>query len=303
MSDIVQRISTILHRLADYYDILGDTYRSTAFMKASKNITEETLRSKGHVPGFGKGIRDRISEIIATGTLSELDVLAKDPKVTALRTLENIPGIGNITARSLIAQGIYTIDDLKKYANDPNNNLTNMQRIGIEYYDRIMTRVPREILSDEYEYIKKLLGSKDLTIVGSYRRGSSSSGDLDMICTDIDMENVIDRISPIAVLNQGEQKMTFLWKITSSKLASHSHKHDLIQVDIWKCPPEQFVAHLLYATGSRNHNILMRNAAKRKGYKLTQHGLYKGDKLIPLKDEEELYSVLNLKYVAPKDRI
>lgn len=320
MSDIVQKVSALLGRLADYYDILGDTYRATAFMKASKNIDDSVLSSRGHIPGFGKGIRDRISEIISTGTLAELSELEKDPKIIALRTLESVLGIGTITARALISKGIYSLDDLKRYSLEPDNGLTNMQQIGIKYHDRIISRIPRNILTLEYERIRKLLGSKDLIIVGSYRRGSVDSGDLDMLCTDVTTDEIISKLSPIAVLNHGEQKVSFLWKLSSDEVKEnidsesarsnngiHSNTDkdikDLIQVDIWVTPPEQFVAHLLYATGSRNHNILMRNAAKRKGFKLTQHGLYKGDKLIPLKSEEELYSVLNIKYVAPNDRI
>lgn len=320
-TNIVDIIRSNLETLAEYYDILDDQYRATAFSKAAKKINADVLSNKGKVSGFGKGIRDRITEIISTGKLVELDELMKNPKIASLKFLESVIGIGSVMAHGLIDKGIMNITDLKQSAQDDPSSYTSMQLIGIQYYENILQRVPRNILSHEFERIKSILNIDSLIIVGSYRRGSMSSGDLDMMCSNagsnaqtITPQYIIDKCkehNDTIVLNLGEQKSSFLWKLDDHSMMICKNNPEYtcsnptyIQCDIWVTTQVQYIPHLLYATGSKNHNVLLREYAKKKGYKISQHGLYRRDGTeVVLTSEHQLYTELGLKYVKPEDRV
>lgn len=281
-----------LQKMAKYKMILGEEYASRAYDNAIKvlvsdQVVHRILDGSSLPRGIGSGIRDKIIEYYATGSIKELSELRMDPKVSALEKFETIIGIGPVNASKFVSQGFLTLESLK------GADLNSMQRIGLEYSGKIMIRIPRDIITCVFEEIKRNI-SEDCIITGSYRRGAKTSGDVDILVSsdtlkanDLNIPGAIDLVS-------GPQKRAFLYPLKSGMY---------VQVDIFISPKNEYILHLNYSTGSANHNILLRSKAKKMGYKLSQHSLSKDDKEILLESEEELYSLLGLKYVEPEDRV
>lgn len=300
-------IKEILGTLHDYHVILNDPFRANAFLKIAKSINAKDLESiiaGQSVPGIGPGIAQRIKEIYRTDSLAEIGKLGAKKEIKSAKELMTIMGVGPVSAVSIMKAGYKSIDDLRGISKDKQKQLlTRVQLIGLKYHDQLLKRVPRSTITDVAKNIEKLLkkSEKDLmmTVVGSYRRGAKSSGDVDILVAS--SRNAVDILNAIKadeagivldIINSGLQKTTFLTKVG----------HAIIQVDIFVCKPSEWIPHLLYGTGSAEHNIYLRTLAGQKGYHLSQHALSKEDKVIPLKAEEDIYKILGIDYVEPKKR-
>lgn len=300
----------MLLRMSKYRNIVGDEYPARAYEKAAKiiasaDILGDILEGKNMPKGIGKGIRDTIVEFITTGSVKELSELRVNPKIMALEKFEKIMGIGPVNALKFVELGYTTLEEL---ARDP--RLTKQQKIGIKYYDKIMQRVPRKIIEEVFEKIKDVIIGLDprstAIVSGSYRRGATTSGDVDILVrSDIlsadalaDVLNDDSRINGNIIVSSGAQKLMMLTPVTSVPAVGNMY----VQVDIFVSKSDEYIAHLNYSTGSAAHNIRMRNAAIKKGLKLSQHGLFKGTQKINLLSEHDLYERLGEPFVEPTDR-
>jgi DNA polymerase/3'-5' exonuclease PolX len=267
----------------------------------SDTILRRVLDGKSLPRGIGQKIRDIIIEYVSTGSVKELAELERDPKIMALERFEQVIGIGPVNALKFVLRGYTSLTELTKA-----DDLTTMQKIGIEYFDKIMVRVPRKIVESVFTAVKQLLINDidDIIVTGSYRRGTLTSGDVDILVKSDTMEAksllnylAIDddhRHTNIVVLSAGPQKVSFLWKLSDSTF--------YVQVDIFVSKSDEYIAHLNYSTGSADHNIMMRTEAIKRGYKLSQHGLYNGTTKIKLSSEQELYKLLGVPFVEPEYR-
>ena len=142
-----------------------------------------------------------------------------------------------------------------------------------------------------------------MTIAGSYRRGASTSGDIDIIATSTEYEEtLLKNVSLelendpdfVAVMSSGSERLTFLYKYGMVR-----------QVDILYLPKSEFYPGVLYFTGDWSFNEEMRRYARKKGYRLNQRGLYqlKPPKLIKVNSEKEIFDILGLSYVEPPARM
>lgn len=152
------------------------------------------------VPGIGKGIITKIEELIKEGTIKRFEFIDKDEKTKVLEVLEGVWGLGPRGADKLYKKGIKSIEQLRKNQ----HLLTDMQKIGLKYYEDFLERIPRAEVEQLLEKVKEACysvvknGKKLLKIeaCGSYRRGKQSCGDIDVLITRNDggsIEGIIEK--------------------------------------------------------------------------------------------------------------
>lgn len=309
-----------LSDLYDIYDVLGETYKASALHFAIgklKNIdykitVENTHRLK-RIAGIGPGIFNKVEEFLQKGELAELNNLRTDPRIHAYKELGGILGAGPQTIKRWISSGISTLVDLRKAVGADKVKLTNMQKWGLRYYEDLNTRIPRAEVTALGDLVRRRLLALDPNIIfeiaGSYRRGKQDSGDIDIIVSNREHfeKNLLGSFSTymaedprfIAIIGIGNERLTFLYK---SRLSERVR-----QIDILNIAYDSYYAALMYFTGSYSFNTIIRGEAKNKGYRLNQNGLFKVQKngklrLIPTKNEKEIFELIGHKYVPPHAR-
>jgi len=248
--------------------------------------------------GVGKGTLSRIDIIIKNGTLAEGHVeISNDNKETAKRIedLQTITGIGPVRAGELNNEGItleMLLNDYSVHKEEGEliKKLTHHQIIGLKYYQQFMKRIPRQLISQIDSKIQKLLNQyleskqinpsdMDMTaiICGSYRRGCDSSGDIDLLVSGSDKFDLIDFVK---FLTEQGLITDYLTEKGTTKFMGVCE--DGYRLDIRFIPKESFGAALMYFTGSKEFNTMVRTEALKQGYTLEEYGLY------PLISEEEM---------------
>tara|TARA_B100000795_G_scaffold268871_1_gene256760 strand:+ start:1079 stop:2158 length:1080 start_codon:yes stop_codon:yes gene_type:complete len=325
--------------------ISGLTFKVINFRKAIKAINEHpTVITKGEdlkeVKGIGKGIMERINEILKDGTLKDEipEGSNQNEKRTNLELLSKITGIGPAKAKSLLDLKI-TLEmlmdemvsiegDFSKIIQTMNlSQLTHHQLIGVKYFEDITKPIPRkELLSIRLKLIKfisQLEGNYEVIICGSFRRKKPTSGDIDVLIlsTELPTEESIrdESINHLQFIVEhlkkkklivdsltvgGSTKFMGLCKATKAGIGR--------RIDIRLIPYQSKASAMLYFTGSGNFNKVMRTHALKKGYTINEYGIYKLKKegkkmvkgaLIPTESEEDIFKIVGMKYVTPKDRL
>ena len=307
-ADVLDRLSVLMQKK-------GDNIRSGVYRRAHDTVgmIDTDLTSvddlKG-VPNIGPTILAKLKEYTETNDLE----LFKRERENPMIMFTNIHGIGPKKAEELVRKGITTIDGLRERQDEV---LNSVQKIGLKYYEDIMERMPRAEI-DEYDklfhrafmHAKKTDGAgAQYEIVGSYRRGASTSGDIDVIITgssaDIFTQMVDELIASgvvIEVLSRGSTKCMVIAKLSASATAR--------RVDFMYTPVEEYPFAILYFTGSKYFNVAMRGYALKYGITLNEHGMYmkpkggdKGDRLAgTYTNEKDIFDTLLLKYVKPIGR-
>ena len=257
-----------------------------------------------HLPGIGKGTQARIDEIINQGGKLKEAHKKFDPKdlkiIQDIQDLESVTGIGPSHAAHFRKDGI-TLKLLQNEYSSYNNNtlkmeetlglqkLTHHQMIGLKYYDEFSKRIPRreidhvrmtiQSLIEKYQKTKKI--QIEGKICGSYRRGCKDSGDIDLLMTG---DSKFDLVNFVHFLTDEKFLIDHLTeKGTTKYMGVSSGKHRL---DIRFVPRESWGAALMYFTGSKTFNTLVRAKALELGYTLEEYGVY--PLLDPKKDQDKL---------------
>ena len=301
----------LMEELADIMMKQGEPFRARAYKKAQETIMtykgdiNNPEQLKGY-PNIGPTIMEKLKEFQETGTLKILERERTNPA----NILADIYGIGPKKAKELVSQGITSVEMLR--ANQ--NKLNDTQKVGLKYYEDILKRLPRSEI-DQYAHIFTTEFNKVATpdsrfeIVGSYRRGLESSGDIDVIITSNQAQvftNFINELIAqkiiIEVLSRGPTKSLVITKIPSSDVFR--------RVDFLYTTPEEYPFSVLYFTGSKMFNTVMRGHALKQGLTMNEHGLYKmdnkkkGEKVSHVfRDEQDIFDYLHLQYKSPKERI
>jgi len=297
----------------------GEPMRAMAYQRAAERLmlfpdditsVDQLKKAPSELKaGLGKTILTKLEEYIATGAIAALDRERADPLIA----LTQVYGIGPAKAKELIALGITSVDQLKAYP-DKTQKLNDKQLEGLKYYDDILKRIPRA----EIEHYKSVLtpifnevapaGSR-FEIVGSYRRGAANSGDIDIIITnDNDDKKAFTYF--LKKLKSDDLIKVFLTEgKTKSLTVMQLPGEGARRVDFMYTPPRDYAFAVLYFTGSKYFNVAMREQALKKGYTLSEHGLYtqvgkiKGDRVEnEFPDEQSIFKFLGIKYKEPKDR-
>lgn len=314
--EIMEQLSSIMQKQ-------GEPFRAKAYQKAQETIMTfpndiydvEVLKGQ---PGIGDTILEKCKEFASTGTLQILE----REKTNPVNILAEVYGIGPKKAKDLVDAGITNIDDLRKMQDI---HLNDVQKIGLKYYEDILKRIPRsEIVLYEKVFQKvfekvfyKDLMDSEFSIVGSYRRGASTSGDIDVIITSKNADVFIRFIDAliqekiiVEVLSRGSTKCLVIGTLPNASLTFTSNKFAYRRIDFLYAVKEEYPFSLLYFTGSKIFNTVMRHQALSLGFTMNEHGLYKiiekkkGPKVDKIfLEEKDIFDYLNMEYKTPIERI
>jgi len=300
----------LLSRLSDAMMKSGEPMKARAYKKAEETILAFTteIRSIDDIkgkPGIGTAIMNKLQEYIDTGKIRVLDEEENKPE----RIFTDIYGIGPKKAKELVQQGITSIDELQKVQK---NVLNDVQRKGLLYYEDILKRIPREEIDQYDKFFEKSFPKEPEShyeIVGSYRRQLETSGDIDVIIGspnanvfDTFLDNLIKNNIIVTVLSRGKNKCLVIAKIPESNTYR--------RVDFLYTTPEEYAFSVLYFTGSKGFNAVMRGHALKLGFSLNEHGFTvmdgksKGESLSRIfLNEKDIFDFLGLEYKDPKERM
>jgi len=311
-----QEIAKIFFNMASLMETGERDFRIIAYKRAAlalDGLNEDLgdiYLNKGmagleEIPTIGKNLALKIEEYIKTGKIKEYEKLKKSLPVD-FTEMTKIEGMGARKAKTLYQKlGIKTVKDLEKaakahkiaplfgFGEKTEKNILQ----GIEFLKvskgrfLIMQILPtaRNVL----EKIKSLPEVKQASIAGSLRRGKETIGDVDILAVSEKPEKVMDYFVSLP----GVEKV---WGKGGTKASVHMKEG--FDMDLRILKEESFGSALQYFTGSKEHNIVTRRIAIEKGLKLSEYGLFKGEKQIAGKIEEEVYKALGLDWVAPELR-
>jgi DNA polymerase beta len=320
MSDVKSSIIEALGVLMKRETLNKSPFKVRAYKKVIDELKMSTnpirtLADLDVIPGVGEKIRKKVAEIIETGGLVAADKAREELQLNAVDALNGIYGIGPVKAKALIELGIKSIAQLREAIHKDPTLLNDKQKIGVQYYEDILQRIPRDEMKQHEKLLLKSLGKgMKGTVVGSYRRGALDSGDIDVLIT---MESNSDKVRHDAfheyiselktsgymaeVLSEGDQKCLSIVKLSPISVAR--------RLDLLVIPAKQFPYALLYFTGSGDFNVAFRKHALSLGYTLNEHemkltGKVADAKPVPnMRFEAEIFAFLGLQYKEPNERL
>lgn len=311
-----QEVVKVFNDIADILEIKGENlFRIRAYRKAAQNIEslsqdlDSMIERKAleEIPGIGKDLAQKIEEIISTGSLKFYEDLKKEiPE--GLVELLSVPSLGPKTSKLLYDKlRIKNIEDLEEAAKShkllkvPGIREKTEENIlrGIEMLKRGKERQPLgRVLPMAEEIVNALKASKDVrrvSLAGSLRRMKDTIKDIDILATSPDPSKVMKTF-----VNLPQVKEILARGITKSSIVTNAG----IQVDLRVVEEDSFGAALAYFTGSKAHNIRLREMAMKRGLKINEYGVFdqKTDKKIAGKEEKDIYRVLDLPDIHPELR-
>lgn len=327
-------IAAEITKLADYYSKRqGDVHRARAFrdavaelMKIRTVITDPKRQLKG-VPKLGEGTINRIQELVTTGRIQEptgfivgpnvavtgptAPVYQETPAEQAYRELKAIYGIGDAKIQELLPKGARNVEDVARLFNEGQIDLTAAQRLGVEYYNHFQQRIPRDEVTQIGNYILNVAYSVDANnigeVVGSYRRGKPTSGDVDILISNLDnlnfLDNIVSHLKDIGLIVHTIRHGVVYF--TGTYFSSYPDRTGILRkIDIRYIPIDDFTTAIFHSTGDANFNVKMRNRAIELGMKLSEHELFdeKTGQRVPVETEEDIFRALGLDYVPPEQR-
>ncbi|XP_063433677.1 DNA polymerase lambda-like isoform X1 [Mytilus trossulus] len=319
-------ITEKLEEMVKKYESTSDKWRAFGYQKAiqvlkkhPKQIT--TWEEAKSLPAIGAKLADKIWEIIESGGLRKLDEFKSSEEIKTLELFSNVWGAGAVTSRQWYQQGFKTLDDLKTKA-----KLTHQQEVGLKHYDDILDRMSREEAGEIEKTVRKTVETIQPEIIsqacGSYRRGKSTCGDVDVLVTHPDGKShkgifykLISKLKEqgfitddlVSSENDGNQQKY----LGVCKLPGKNRLHR--RLDIIIVPYDEYACALVYFTGSAHFNRSLRNLAKKCGMSLSNHALrkdvvrkgtqkiYEGT-VIPTPTEESVMTLLGVPYRPPNER-
>lgn len=306
-------IENTLSQLSTLYSKDGNHFKAKAYDRDKDKIvlSKKPINSLNDLKGLkiGKSATKRIVELIETGQVRELIEAKSNPKYI----FADVYGIGPKKAKELADKdGVKSIAELREKQKDL---LNDVQIKGLKYYEDVLERIPRKEIQLYEKKMKKIFdelntdGKATMMIVGSYRRGATDSGDIDVIITSTKKKtDIFDRF--LDALDEKKLLKDFLSRgkkksLTVGKIRGKPNR----RLDFMYTSMEEFPFAILYFTGSKMFNTLMRARANDMNLTMNEHGLYtyvkrkKGEKIAKkFKDEKDIFKYLGIKYVEPIER-
>jgi DNA polymerase (family 10) len=316
-------IANVFYETADLMEINGDdSFRIRSYRRAAEALEGLPQQVSGlidepkkllEIPGIGKGMAANIQELCRSGKLGPHQELLVKYRPSMLELLK-IQGLGPKTIALLwSAFQVSDLGGVEKLARE--GKLRELPRLSEKSEQKILKaiqdyrRISGRFLLDEAdrtaqkltEHLRHIKGIEKITPAGSLRRGRETVGDLDVLitgpcCVDDEqraglIEEIVRFPGIVEVLAKGDNKVSF-------KLRSG------MQVDVRTLPPESYGAALQYFTGSKNHNVSLRQRALKMGYTLNEYGLFRLDdnRRVAGKSEDEIYGKLKLDCIPPELR-
>jgi DNA polymerase (family 10) len=314
-----REVAAVFEEIANLMRILQDdpkwTFKAAAYDRAVRSLenyperVEDLARNPDRklteIPGIGEDLAKKIKELAETGQSQyHQELLGKIPK--GLLDMLRLQTVGPQKVRLFYKQlNITSVAELEAAARAgrlrelPKMDAKSEENIlkAIETFKRAAGRFLLNTATETAEeltaYLTECKTVEKVTPAGSLRRGRETVGDLDLLVTGHDHAHIAEHFAGFPgiteILAKGEDKV-------SVKL-----KNDM-QVDLRLLDAESYGAALQYFTGSKEHNVALRDHAKRRGWKLSEYGLFEGDKVIASRTEEEVYAKLGLAWIPPELR-
>jgi DNA polymerase (family 10) len=311
-----QEVAKILHDISVLLDIKGESrFRVVAYEEAARRIEgwpepiEEVWKNGKleDIPGIGQSIASKIAEYLATGKMTYYEELTKEIPPELIELTE-IPGVGPKIARLLYEQlGIKTPEDLEKAIRE--KKLRNLPRLGAKSEEKIARglemfrrKTGRMLLGQALPLVEGIVallrertGVEKISPAGSIRRMKETIGDIDILVASSRPQLIMDVFVALPqvreVLAKGDTKSSIV-------------THEGIQVDVRVVEEECFGAALQYFTGSKAHNIKLREIALKKGFKVNEYGIFRLDtnERVGGEREEDIYEILGMEWIPPELR-
>lgn len=311
-----REIAKILSEMAALYEMEGVAFKPRAYERAALAVeghgeevrdiyTKGGIASLMEIPGVGKGIAEHIVALLTKKHFADYERLKKKIPVD-IAGLTAIEGVGPRMVKVLWEKlKIRNVADLERAARA--GKVKKLAHFGEKSEQKILRGVEflkksggRQILGfvlPEIRNMEKLIQSFPevlrAIVCGSVRRMKETIGDIDILATSAKPRAVMERFLALPhiahVYSRGPTK-------TMVRLKNG------LDADLRVVPEKSFGAAANYFTGSKNHNIALREIALKKGWKLNEYGLFRGDKFIAGRTEEELYKTLGLRYIEPELR-
>lgn len=308
-------IASLFERIASLLEIKGDViYKIRAYQRAAESlramgedINKVNAEGRlGEIPAVGKAISEKIQEFLASGSLKFLEELEQEVPPGLLELLK-VPDLGPKKAALFWKElgvtdlaGLNAAAKAGKLKTLPGMGEKSQARIisGIEALSR---RSERMTLSTAWEHAERWLawlreqpGVLRAEPAGSLRRWRETVGDLDLVAASSESSRVLEAFvqqpEVERVLGQGENKASVELK-------------DGVRIQLWATSPDRFGSLWLYATGSKNHNVRLRELAQKMDLSLSDRGMEnKGGELEQFSDEASVYQALGLAWIAPELR-
>lgn len=302
-------------QIADLLELQqANPFRIRAYRKAARVVSELRLDVATHLaagkplpklPGIGKDLGAKVAEFAATGHIALLDRLQRELPA-GIADLLALPGLGPKRVRVLYDElHVHSLPQLLRAARD--GRIRTLHGFGVRTEEKIAKAIEQHLgqvrrfklaTAAQYAaavaaYLRRAPGVGDVIAAGSLRRCRDTVGDVDMLATSTDGGAVcgwLARYPDVAeVLASGPTRASVLLRAG-------------LQVDLRVVPPASHGAALLYFTGSKAHNIRLRNLALERGLKLNEYGLWRGREQLAGATEEDVYAALGLPWIPPELR-
>ncbi len=310
-------IAKVFQDMADLLELKGENpFKIRAYQRAARAIEHlpkelEIMVEEGedlqNIPGVGEAIAKKITELVTTGKLRVYEELkAEFPE--GITALLEIPGIGPKTAKKLSTElGIKTVDEPEQAIKE--GKVAKLFRLGEKTAENILQQIQAlrrkdqripigealPVVDEVLNALRTIPGVKNLTAAGSLRRFRETVGDIDLMGTADNPEEVIKAFVSLPqvrqVLAQGPTKASVILP-------------GGLQADLRMVEHDSFGSLLQYFTGSKQHNIALRTKEQKKGLKLSEYGItdLSTNKLEKFATEEDFYHRLGLQYIPPEIR-
>ncbi len=318
-------LARLLDETAALLEIDGaDPFRIRSYRRAAEAVEQQTTqlelltlpdadpKALLSIGGIGKGMAANIRDLVATGSMPLRDELLTRYKPSMLELLR-LPGMGPKTVALLYsALGVADVDTLEEAAK--RGDLLTLPRMGQKFTDKLLkgiedhrrntSRFRIDVARDHAERISELIrqfpGIETITPSGSLRRGRETVGDLDLLVTGPACEPdvvaaAVEHVAALPLIDKllakGQNKVSFT-------LRNH------LQVDVRLLPRASYGAALQYFTGSKHHNVTLRQRAIKRGYTLSEYALVRleDNHVVASATEAEIYNALDLEYIPPELR-
>ena len=309
-------VADIFGRVADLLEIEGaNQFRVRAYRKAARTIRGyprslayliDEDQDLAELSGVGEDLAAKIEEIVQTGGLGQLEEI-KQRTPAALARMLKVEGLGPKRVQQLYEElGISSLDQLEEAAKS--GQIREIDGFGPKIEENILQELSRKDLEEErtrlnvaeemarplVAYLEDIEGVERVQVAGSYRRRKETVGDLDVLAINEAGRETIQRFVEYEdvdeIVSQGETRSTVVFRSG-------------LHVDLRVVPRESYGAALFYFTGSKDHNIALRNLALDQGLKVNEYGVFRNDEeRIAGETEEEIYALFDLPYIPPELR-
>jgi DNA polymerase (family 10) len=309
-----KELADLFGRMADILEFKDENpFKISAYRKASRIIGDltqdiEEIAEGGKlrdVPGIGEGMAQKILEYLKTGKVSKFEEVRKGVS-DALIAIMDIPGMGPKTLSMIHKEkGISSLSQLERAVED--GSLVGLPGIGEKKVENIKRGIQLlkqskgrmnlgiafPVAKEIVETLREKAGSRKIEWAGSLRRMRENIGDIDILATGPNKEKIVHTFTHLPevkeVLASGETKASVIVE-------------GGIQIDLRVVEEDSYGAALQYFTGSKDHNIHLRGIAKTKGIKINEYGVFKGEKKVGGKEEEDVYRALGMDWIEPELR-